>query len=59
VGQILTRKGEGLFGFNYRVTGTAENPNVAVNPLSVLTPGMFRELFRQRPPNLKDAERGG
>jgi hypothetical protein len=25
----------------------------------VLTPGMFRELFRQRPPNLKDAEGGG
>jgi hypothetical protein len=56
VGQILTRKGEGLFGFNYRVTGTTDNPNVSVNPLSVLTPGMFRELFRQRPPNLKDAE---
>jgi hypothetical protein len=56
VGQILTRKGEGLFGFNYRVTGTTEAPNVAVNPLSVLTPGMFREIFRQRPPNLKDAE---
>jgi hypothetical protein len=59
VGQVLTRKGEGLFGFNYRVTGTTEDPNVAVNPLSVLTPGMFRELFRQRPPNLKDAEGGG
>lgn len=59
VGQILTRRGEGLFGFNYRVTGTSDNPEVAVNPLSVLTPGMFRELFRQRPPNLKDAEGGG
>ena len=59
VGQILTRRGEGLFGFNYRLTGTAADPNVAVNPLSVLTPGMFRELFRQRPPNLKDAEGGG
>jgi hypothetical protein len=56
VGQILTRRGEGLFGFNYRLTGTTGNPNVSVNPLSVLTPGMFRELFRQRPPNLKDAE---
>jgi hypothetical protein len=55
VGQILTRRGEGLFGFNYRVTGTAADPNVAVNPLSVLTPGMFRDLFRQRPPNLSDA----
>ncbi|WP_137112099.1 AsmA-like C-terminal region-containing protein [Rhodobacter sp. SY28-1] len=56
VGQILTRRGEGLFGFNYRLTGTTADPNVSVNPLSVLTPGMFRELFRQRPPNLKDAE---
>jgi hypothetical protein len=59
VGQILTRRGEGLFGFNYRLTGTSTDPNVAVNPLSVLTPGMFRELFRQRPPKLKDAEGGG
>lgn len=56
VGQILTRRGEGLFGFNYRLTGTASAPDVSVNPLSVLTPGMFRELFRQRPANLKDAE---
>jgi hypothetical protein len=56
VGQILTRRGEGLFGFNYRLTGTTDAPEVSVNPLSVLTPGMFRELFRQRPPNLKDAE---
>lgn len=55
VGRIFTRKGEGLFGFNYRLTGTAENPNVSVNPLSVFTPGMFREIFRQAPPNLKDA----
>ena len=57
VGQILTRRGEGLFGFNYRLTGTTDDPNVSVNPLSVLTPGMFRELFRQRPPNLRDTER--
>nr|MCU0903771.1 AsmA-like C-terminal region-containing protein [Tabrizicola sp.] len=59
VGQILTRRGEGLFGFNYRLTGTADDPGVAVNPLSVLTPGMFREIFRQRPPNLRDAEGAG
>ncbi|MBA3910524.1 MAG: hypothetical protein C0524_11715 [Rhodobacter sp.] len=54
VGQIFSRRGEGLFGFNYRVTGTADAPNVSVNPLSVLTPGMFREIFRSAPPNLKD-----
>jgi len=55
VGQIFSRRGEGLFGFNYRLTGTAENPNVSVNPLSVLTPGLFREIFRSAPPNLKDS----
>lgn len=54
VGQIFSKKGEGLFGFNYRLTGTVDDPIVSVNPLSVLTPGMFREIFRQAPPNLKD-----
>ncbi|AZL60881.1 hypothetical protein EI545_19890 [Tabrizicola piscis] len=55
VGQIFSRRGEGLFGFNYRLTGTAADPNVSVNPLSVLTPGLFREIFRTAPPNLKDS----
>lgn len=54
VGQIFSKKGEGLFGFNYRLTGTVDDPDVSVNPLSVLTPGMFREIFRQAPPNLQD-----
>lgn len=46
VGAILTKRGEGVFGFNYRLEGTADDPDVSVNPLSILTPGMFRELFR-------------
>ena len=50
IGQIFTRKGEGLFGFNYRLTGAADNPTVSVNPLSILTPGMFREIFRRPAP---------
>jgi hypothetical protein len=54
IGQIFSKKGEGLFGFNYGLTGTVDDPIVSVNPLSVLTPGMFREIFRQAPPNLKD-----
>lgn len=54
LGQIFSRRGEGLFGFNYALTGSAEAPQVSVNPLSVLTPGMFREIFRTAPPNLKD-----
>ena len=52
IGSILTRKGEGLFGFAYTLKGTAEEPDVQVNPLSILTPGMFRELFAAPPPTL-------
>src|SRR6056297_81333 len=50
IGSILTRKGEGLIGFNFSLTGPANQPNVGVNPLSALTPGMFREIFRRPAP---------
>lgn len=52
IGSVLTRKGEGLIGFNYLLTGTAEAPRVQVNPLSILTPGMFREIFRRPAPKV-------
>lgn len=50
VGGLFTPRREGLFGFTYRLTGTADNSDVTVNPLSVLTPGIFREIFRRLPP---------
>ncbi|MEM9498766.1 MAG: AsmA-like C-terminal region-containing protein [Pseudomonadota bacterium] len=50
VGGIFTRRGEGLIGFSYTIRGAASAPVVGVNPLSAFTPGMFRELFRRRPP---------
>jgi hypothetical protein len=46
VGAVLTKRGEGVFGFNYSLQGTAEALEVGVNPLSILTPGMLRGLFR-------------
>lgn len=52
IGQIFTRRGEGLFGFNFRLVGTAKDPKVRVNPLSILTPGMFREIFRRPAPKV-------
>ncbi|MCH2095737.1 MAG: DUF3971 domain-containing protein [Rhodobacteraceae bacterium] len=52
IGSILTRKGEGLFAFGFTLGGTADAPKVSVNPLSVLTPGMFREIFRRPAPKL-------
>ncbi|WP_120500991.1 AsmA-like C-terminal region-containing protein [Roseovarius sp. EL26] len=53
LGGAYSRKGEGLFGFNFTLTGTAEDPDVYVNPLTALAPGLFRELFR-RPAPTKD-----
>lgn len=52
IGSVLTQKGEGLFGFNYRLRGSPQDPKISVNPLSILTPGMFRDLFRSAPPTL-------
>ncbi|MHA6262155.1 hypothetical protein ACXYMO_03050 [Arenibacterium sp. CAU 1754] len=50
IGSILTRKGEGLLGFSYKLRGTAQDPSVSVNPLSALAPGLLREVFRAPPP---------
>ena len=46
IGSVFTRKGEGLFGLNYALTGSAAKPKVSVNPLSVLAPGGLRNIFR-------------
>jgi len=43
---------------NYELTGQAANPRVSVNPLSVFTPGMFRELFRRAPPRQNGGQQG-
>ncbi|MAQ45717.1 MAG: hypothetical protein CL812_07630 [Confluentimicrobium sp.] len=52
IGQVISRKGEGVFGVNYEMTGPIAQPDVSVNPLSFLTPGMFREIFRKPAPRL-------
>ncbi|MEM8592843.1 MAG: DUF3971 domain-containing protein [Pseudomonadota bacterium] len=52
IGAIFTRRGEGLLGFNFTLRGSADDPDVGVNPFSVLTPGMFREIFRRPPPEV-------
>ncbi|WP_375262097.1 hypothetical protein [Palleronia sp.] len=50
IGSIFTRRGEGLFGVSFTLQGPVSQPQVGVNPLSILTPGMFREIFRRPPP---------
>ena len=49
LGRLLGGKpGQGVLGANFRVTGDPDDPQVAVNPLSVLTPGATREIFQSR-----------
>lgn len=54
IGSVLTRKGEGLLGFNFTLTGPAADPRVGVNPLSALAPGAIREIFRAPAPTRPD-----
>ena len=53
IGSIFSKKGEGLIGFNFNIGGNADNPRVSLNPLSIFTPAMFREIFRRPPPKLE------
>lgn len=47
------QKGEGLFSFVYTMKGPTDAPKVRVQPLSILTPGAFRKLFRSDIPEPK------
>ncbi|GJL94225.1 MAG: membrane protein [Hyphococcus sp.] len=53
IGDILVgKKGEGILALSYSVSGDRTAPNVFINPLSALTPGIFRNLFGpMRPQN--------
>jgi AsmA-like C-terminal region/Protein of unknown function len=46
VGRLLVpEQGGGLFAASYSVHGAIDDPQVAINPLSALTPGFLRSLF--------------
>ena len=64
LGTLFTggEKGGGVFAATYRMTGPMDDPEVSVNPLSVLAPGFLRNFFRifgdgggtSEPPQEKD-----
>ncbi|AZV78538.1 DUF3971 domain-containing protein [Parasedimentitalea marina] len=56
IGRVFTRKGEGLIGFAFTLRGTSDDPQVKVNPLSGLAPGMLREIFRGQAPTIPGQE---
>ena len=47
LGDILSggNNNEGLFGVTYAMGGTLASPDIKVNPISALAPGIFRRLF--------------
>lgn len=38
-------KHEGLFAVAYTISGDSNKPEIAVNPISIFTPGFFRKIF--------------
>jgi hypothetical protein len=46
-------QGEGLFGITFAVQGPIAGPQVIVNPLSLVAPGIFREIFQMTPESFK------
>ncbi len=50
LGQILSGpRSEGIFGITFAIQGAMAQPQVIVNPLSLLTPGITRELTQMAP----------
>jgi hypothetical protein len=46
VGKLTSsRPSEGIIGMSYHIKGNSDNPDVSVNPLSVLGVGILRRLF--------------
>jgi hypothetical protein len=50
IGPLFTGpRGEGIFGITYAIKGSMAKPEVIVNPLSLMTPGIFREIWQMTP----------
>jgi len=46
IGELLVgRQGEGILGITFGVYGNIEKPEVLVNPMSIVAPGVFRQIF--------------
>lgn len=46
VGDIISNgRDQALIGITYRLKGPADNPRIAVNPMSIAAPGIFRQIF--------------
>jgi hypothetical protein len=49
VGEILGNgRDSGLIGITFRLRGPSRSPNIEVNPISAIAPGIFRKVFEYR-----------
>lgn len=42
---LIGRRGEGIFGITFQIVGPLNNPETLVNPMSLVAPGIFRQIF--------------
>ena len=47
-GIFVGRQGEGIVGITFAIQGQLDDPNVLINPMSVVAPGIFRQIFEFR-----------
>lgn len=60
LGELLSGpRGEGIFGITFAIQGSMAQPQVIVNPLSLVAPGIFREMFQMTQSNPKILRREG
>jgi hypothetical protein len=49
IGAILGNgRDRGLLGITFKLTGASAKPNLVINPLSIIAPGVFRQIFEFR-----------
>ena len=46
VGSLLTGSQEGLLVADFKIKGAATDPDISVQPLSLITPGLLKDIFR-------------
>lgn len=54
-GLLIGKDGEGVFAVNYAIKGPYSSALISINPLSALTPGFIRGIFREKRDDLPDS----
>ena len=47
IGSMLAGRDGTIFALNYTISDTIENPNISINPFSILSPNSIKDLFAE------------